>query len=247
VQRTGTDPAEPTYTAAQVREAEAPYLAAGVPLMERAAVGLAAETAALVTEQRKRVPGAEMRVLVLAGAGNNGGDALYAAAFLADRGARVSVVPTSSRIHRAGLEAALTAGAALRPLDEPPAALAALARAADVIVDGMVGTGTTGEPALRGSARAVVAAILPVLADADAGGGSLPLVVAVDLPSGIGADDGTVPDPVVLPADLTVTFGGIKAGLVLRPAAEVVGRVVVVDIGIGDELERIRRRDLARS
>jgi NAD(P)H-hydrate epimerase len=233
-----------SYTAAQVREAEIPFLERGVPLMARAAAGLAAETMALLVERRGAVPGAG--VLVLAGAGNNGGDALYAAALLADRGATVTIVPTATRMHRAGLEAALAAGAVVRPPDELPAALVELAGAADVILDGILGTGTTGTPVLRGAARAVVAAIVPVLAGAVPALARRPLVVAVDLPSGIGVDDGSVPNPTVLPADLTVTFGGVKSGLLLRPAADYAGRVVVVDIGIGDELERIRRRDLAQ-
>jgi hydroxyethylthiazole kinase-like uncharacterized protein yjeF len=231
-----------TYTAAQVREAETPFLERGVPLMARASAALAREVAALLVEQRGGVAGAT--VLVVAGSGNNGGDALHAAALLADLGATVSILPTTARMHREGLEAALAAGAGLRPLDEDPSVLAELARGADVILDGILGTGSAGAPMLRGRARDVVTALLPVV-----GGRSTsarrPLVVAVDLPSGIGVDDGSVPDPTVLRADLTVTFGGVKAGLVAAPAAEYAGRIVVVDIGITDELERIRRRDLA--
>ena len=82
--------------------------------------------------------------------------------------------------------------------------------------------------------RAAVAAILPLL-----GGPGAPAVVAVDIPSGIDADDGAVPDPVVLPADVTVTFGGIKAGLLLPPARDLAGEIVLVDIGIGDELGKL--------
>jgi NAD(P)H-hydrate epimerase len=248
VQRPEPDPFAPTYTAAQVREAETPYLERGVPLMDRAAAALAELTAELVETRGATVTAA--RVLVLAGAGNNGGDALFAAAQLAARGASVSIVPTSTRLHEAGLEAALAAGAGLRPPDEPAGELAALARAADVILDGILGTGTGAEPALRGRAREVVAAILPVLAETATSTGPphsarRPAVVAVDLPSGIGVDDGSVPDPTVLPADLTVTFGGGKTGLLLAPAARYAGRIVVADIGIRDELERVRLRDLA--
>ncbi|WEO78854.1 NAD(P)H-hydrate epimerase [Cryobacterium sp. SO2] len=235
-----------TYTAAQVREAEAPFLERGVPLMDRAARALANEAAALLTTQRGGVEGA--RVLVLAGSGNNGADALYAAELLAGEGAVLCILPTSDRLHVGALETALARGADLRPVDELPEVIAGLARAADLILDGIVGTGTTGRPALRGAARRTVAAILPVLsADPSAGPSAEhpPLVVAVDLPSGIGVDDGTVPDPTVLRADLTVTFGGCKTGLVRSPAADFAGRVVVADIGIGEELERIRRRDLA--
>ncbi|MBC7441255.1 MAG: NAD(P)H-hydrate epimerase [Ramlibacter sp.] len=225
-----------TYTAAQVREAETPFLEAGVPLMDRASAGLAAEVAALLRERGGDVAGT--RVLVLAGAGNNGGDALHAAALLAAQGAQVSIVPTAPRLHEAGLAAALTAGAELLRLEEPAAALAGRARASDLILDGILGTGTSGSPALRGRAREVVAAVLPALR-----AGEAPVVVAVDLPSGIGADNGSVPDGAVLPAAVTVTFGGCKAGLVREPAAGVAGRVVVVDIGIGAELDRIAARD----
>jgi NAD(P)H-hydrate repair Nnr-like enzyme with NAD(P)H-hydrate epimerase domain len=87
-----------TYTAAQVREAEAPFLERGVSLMARAAAALANEAEALLDEHRRGVVGA--RVLVLAGSGNNGGDALYAAEALAARGAEVSVLPTSARLHQ---------------------------------------------------------------------------------------------------------------------------------------------------
>ena len=65
-------------------------------------------------------------------------------------------------------------------------------------------------------------------------------MVAVDVPSGIGVDDGALPDPpFVLPADVTVTFGGHKVGLLVGPGAERVGRIVLVDIGIGADLARM--------
>ncbi|WP_240694815.1 NAD(P)H-hydrate epimerase [Cryobacterium sp. SO1] len=234
-------PGPQAYTAAQVREAEAPFLDRGMPLMARAAGAVATEAATLLTARRGAAGGVRgARVLVLAGSGNNGADALFAARLLADQGAALCILPTSDRVHRVALEAALAPGADLRPVDERPEVVTGLARAADLILDGILGTGTTGNPALRGAARGTVAAILPALS-----GEHPPLVVAVDLPSGIGVDDGSVPDPTVLRADLTVTFGGCKAGLVLHPAADFAGRVVVADIGIGDELERIRRRDLA--
>ena len=62
----------PTYTAAQVRAAEQPLLAAGEPLMRRAAAALAAIAAAELGRMRRAA------VLVLAGSGDNGGDALFA-------------------------------------------------------------------------------------------------------------------------------------------------------------------------
>ncbi|HEY9478268.1 MAG TPA: NAD(P)H-hydrate epimerase, partial [Microbacteriaceae bacterium] len=140
------------------------------------------------------------------------------------------------RVHERALAAAVEAGA----LREPAEDAARLAASADVVMDGILGTGTSANPALRGGARDVVEAILPALSAR-----RRPLVVAVDLPSGINPNDGSVP-PVgdsgtgaVLPADLTVTFGGYKAGLLIPPASRLAGRVVLVDIGLGPELEKV--------
>jgi NAD(P)H-hydrate epimerase len=205
------------YTAAQVRAAEQPLLAAGVPLMRRAAAALAAELRGL----------APRRVLVLVGSGDNGGDALFAAAELADEGVSVDLVAVASRHHEAAADAAVAAGA--RWADAADAA--ELAAAADIVLDGILGTGTGSSPALRGTAREVVGAIRPLLDDA-----TRPRVVAVDIPSGIGPDDGAVPDPTVLPADLTVTFGAVKAGLLLEPGSRYAGRVVLVDLGLAPYL-----------
>lgn len=205
------------YTAAQVRAAERPLLDAGVPLMRRAAAALAAELRGLA-------PG---RMLVLVGPGDNGGDALFAAAELAGEGVSADLVAVASRHHEAAAAAALAAGA--RWADAADAA--EIAAAADIVLDGILGTGTAPSPALRGGAREVVASILPVLA-----GATRPRVVAVDIPSGVGPDDGAVPDLTVLPADLTVTFGAVKAGLLVEPGSRYAGRVVLVDLGLAPYL-----------
>jgi NAD(P)H-hydrate epimerase len=198
------------YTAAQVRAAEQPLLDAGTPLMRQAAAALAAELRSLSPD----------RVLLLVGTGDNGGDALYAGAELAADGVSVVALPVGERINAGGAAAARDAG--VRFVDA--AAATFQARSADLVVDGILGTGSRG--ALRGTGREVVAAVLA------AGPKS---VVAVDLPSGIGADDGRVDDPTVLRADVTVTFGAIKAGLLLEPGARYAGRLVLVDLGL--ELE----------
>ena len=206
-----------------MRAAEQPLLDAGEPLMQRAADGLAAEVARIL-EHRGAAPG---RVLALVGSGNNGGDALFACARLAAAGHRGTLVPLSPRLHADGLEAARGAGAVVVSSAEP-AAIAALASSSDVVVDGILGTGSVTSPALRSPARDAVAAVL----DARVGAA----IVAVDLPSGIGPDDGSVHEP-VLPADVTVTFGAVKAGLLRDPAATVSGRIVLVDIGLGPHLQ----------
>lgn len=201
------------YSAAQVRAAEAPLMAAGEPLMLRAAEGLAAGIRSLAPTGSG--------VLLLVGSGDNGGDALFAGAELARDGYRVSILATGSRMHVAGLDAALTAGAVVTAGD--PAGLAA---DADVIVDGILGTGTSADPALRGAALGIVDAVLPVVRREHG-----PLVVAVDLPSGIHPDTGAAPG-LVLPADLTVTFGAYKAGLLIEPGRSLAGRVQLIEIGL---------------
>jgi hydroxyethylthiazole kinase-like uncharacterized protein yjeF len=210
-----------------VRAAEEPLLAAGVPLMDRAAFALSVVVARELRVRRGRVAGA--RVVLLVGPGNNGGDALFAGADLARRGVAVTALLTGGeRVHAAGQAALLAAGGRAVPVDDDAAVAegARRADAADVVLDGLLGIGARG--ALRGVARRLVEAIS---ADPD-GTGRRPLVVAVDVPSGIGVDDGTLPGP-VLPADLTVTFGGVKPGLLLPPAALLAGSVRVVDVGLG--------------
>jgi len=204
----------PTYTAAQVRAAERPLLEAGEPLMDRASAALA------TVLRRELAPGG--RVLVLAGRGDNGGDALLAGAALAAEGVPVDLLPTADAAHERGLRAALAAGAKAVSREEASAADPAY----DLIVDGIVGIGSSPDPALRGGARTAVAALLPAVR------GGRSRVVAVDIPSGVQPDDGTVADDVVLAATVTVTFGAVKAGLARAAGARLAGRVFLVDLGL---------------
>jgi hydroxyethylthiazole kinase-like uncharacterized protein yjeF len=208
------------YTAAAVRAAEAPLLAVGEPLMRRAATALA--------DIAREETSAAGSVLVLAGAGDNGGDALFAAASLADDGRSVEIVLTSDRVHRAALAEALGAGAVLRDAGDVCRAPEGYA----LILDGILGIGASADPRRRGAARAVVEA----LRDADGTGRR---VIAVDLPSGLHPDDGAA-DDVVLRADVTVTFGAVKAGLVRGRGPELAGDVRLVDLGLGPALARAR-------
>jgi hydroxyethylthiazole kinase-like uncharacterized protein yjeF len=190
----------PTYTAAQVRAAEAPLLAAGEPLMHRAA-------SALATVVAEHSPD---RMLVLAGAGDNGGDALFAAADAATRGVQVDLLRTSDRVHEQAWAAALGAGA--HEVATPTGDV-------DLVLDGILGIGARG--GLRGRARDIVSELLP----------RAPRVIAVDLPSGLDPDDGTA-DDAILPAATTVTFGAVKAGLTLGRGPALAGRVVLVELGL---------------
>ncbi|MFJ8072569.1 NAD(P)H-hydrate dehydratase [Streptomyces sp. NPDC096176] len=218
------------YSVETVRHAEA-QLMAGLPegaLMQRAAAGLAAACAGLLG----RVYGA--RVVLLVGSGDNGGDALYAGAGLARRGAGVvAVLLGGDRVHRGGLAALLRAGGHVA--DDPFEVLAS----ADLVLDGITGIG--GHGGLRPEA-------VPV---ARAARGSDAVIVAVDLPSGVEADRGEVRGE-ALRADATVTFGAYKPGLLVDPAKEYAGTVRLVPIGLEDhlpsvpELEALQHEDLAQ-
>ena len=237
----------PVFTSAQVRAAEKPELAAGYPLMLWAARALAMVTADELVE-----PGASARdghpqfpgqggapligrILVLAGKGDNGGDALFAAAallqWMPQRAAsanppaddlHIDVLCTAGDAHAQGLATALAAGARRVELAE------ALERATsyDLALDGILGIGTGSDPALRGGAREAVTALLPHVR------AGRPRVIAVDLPSGLQPDDGTTADDVVLPASVTVTFGGVKPGLVTARGRKLCGAIVFVDLDL---------------
>ncbi|MER8086985.1 NAD(P)H-hydrate dehydratase [Streptomyces sp. NPDC058316] len=187
-------------------------------LMQRAAAGLAAACGD-VLRRRGRVYGA--RVVLLVGSGDNGGDALYAGARLARRGAGVRAVLTSpGRAHEGGLAALLAAGGRVA---EGDAATSAWGGHIDLVVDGITGIG--GRGGLRPDAAALVRAF-------EATGAAF---VAVDLPSGVEADSGEVVGEAVR-ADATVTFGTYKPGLLVDPAAGLAGALHLVDIGLGPEL-----------
>ena len=188
-----------------VRVAERALMARLPPgtLMQRAATGLAAVCAGLA----RRVYGS--RVVVLAGSGDNGGDALYAGARLARRGARVVAIAASERIHQQGAAALTAAGGQLTQAGDP--GVPAEIDAADLVLDGLLGIGG------RGGLREPMA-MLAALADLARAGGGGPAVVAVDLPSGVDADTGEVAGAAVR-ADVTVTFGTWKPGLLIDPGA----------------------------
>ncbi|MGA5701331.1 NAD(P)H-hydrate epimerase [Peterkaempfera bronchialis] len=213
------------HTVERVRAAEA-ALMARLPqgaLMQRAAAGLAATCARALSDLRGSVYGS--RVVVLAGSGDNGGDALYAGARLARRGAGVAaVLLTPEKAHRGGLAALRAAGGTVaHGRGEGEQRI----ERADLVLDGIVGIG--GQGGLRPEAVPFAAAAQR----ARERGGAL--VVAVDLPSGVDADTGEVHGAAVR-ADVTVTFGTHKPGLLVDPGAEYAGVVRLVDIGLGPEL-----------
>jgi ADP-dependent NAD(P)H-hydrate dehydratase / NAD(P)H-hydrate epimerase len=192
------------YTARQIRDAEAPLLAA-LPdgaLMRRAAWPLSVSVAA---ELRRRTGGvAGRRICAVVGSGDNGGDALWAATFLRRRGvAADAVLLDPGRAHTKGLAAFRASGGRV---------VQTISETTDLVIDGVVGI--SGRGPLRPSAAAVFANCTAP-------------VVAVDIPSGVDVETGAINGPAV-PAALTVTFGGLKPVHALADC----GRVELVDIGL---------------
>ncbi|WP_263118301.1 bifunctional ADP-dependent NAD(P)H-hydrate dehydratase/NAD(P)H-hydrate epimerase [Cellulomonas sp. RIT-PI-Y] len=155
-----------------------------------------------------------------------------------DDGRHLTTAALPDDRHRRGRHAA-------HPVPDLPALwagdAAAEAATADAILDGLLGIGGRGAP--RGVAAVLTTVLAQTLGDRGIDG---PLVVAVDVPSGVGVDDGALPtEGSVLPADLTVTFGGVKAGLLLPPSSAVAGTVWPVDLGLGldDEHAAVIRLD----
>jgi hydroxyethylthiazole kinase-like uncharacterized protein yjeF len=201
----------------------------GIPsgdLMRRAAASIAAFA-------RQQFPRA-MRVTVLCGRGNNGGDGMMAARLLAEDGIEVTALLLGSPNELKGDAATAwrelsSAASCQLHVAEVPADLGArdLALDTDLILDAVVGTGF--RPPLKGLA---LAAQQWVTAHA----GSAP-VLAVDLPSGWPADEtaATVSDP-VFPADAVITFTAPKPAHVFGQLTRQWDQpVVVAPIGSPDE------------
>lgn len=189
-------------------------------------------------------------ILVFMGGGNNGGDAAALARHLHDAGACVLAIhsrplgsyrgmaATHLRIaRRCGVQFMAADAWLRRPVGPLPsdctadcgeparapllAGMALLAAPPDIIVDGLLGTGFHGP--LRPREEQLVLAINAFSGKAQ--------IISLDIPSGMDGETGT-PSPLAVSADMTITFEAAKTGLVLPPARNHVGRLVVRPIGI---------------
>ena len=216
-------------------------------LMENAGRGAADLVRALFDDARSggpsraRASGAQARrVAIFCGPGNNGGDGGVVARHLANAGLRVDVYctePAGSLHGDAALERRIVERMGLPVHDVSSAPALAAARdaleSADVLVDGLLGTGFHGE------VRPKIARVIDAIAGLRARGGAT--VVALDLPSGLDCDRGEPASPTVV-ADLTATFAAPKTGFDRPAARAVLGRVEIVSIGTPPALvERVRR------
>jgi len=189
-----------------------------------------------VTEARKRV-------VVLVGPGNNGGDGLVAACVLSKHGYSVVAYLWRRREGDALINEARRHGVALlRAETGNDSRLTQALSQAGVIIDALFGTGLSrpirGKSAdalsilrqVRHAKRANTLSWLNQVTKPVAPS-SRCLLVAIDVPSGVNGNSGKV-DEATVKADLTVTFAGPKIGMLTSAATEVLGELVIADIGI---------------
>jgi len=168
-----------------------------------------------------------LRVAVVCGKGNNGGDGFVVARRLLEAGVAVDIFLGVARADVVGeadslLRRVEQAGGEAVPLPiDVDAASAALSRS-DVVVDALLGTGLQGVP------RADQVSVIDAM-----NGCSVP-VVAVDLPSGVDAGSGKVAG-VAVRATVTVTFGLAKRGHLFAPGRGHCGALELVDIGFPED------------
>ncbi len=209
----------PLVSSAQMRAMEQEAFARGVEveaLMDQAGAGIAAAV-------RQFFPN-PAHCVVYSGKGNNGGDALVAAAHLKRAGWDVDVRPVfpenesgdlmrkklvSLREEESGSGLSAPMVAALRPLPH------------FVILDGLLGLGS--KPPLREPIRTACREINRLRREAGA------FVFAVDLPTGMDGDSGEI-DADCVTADCTVSIGFAKRGLVADGATNHVGRLEIIEL-----------------
>ena len=192
----------------------------GLVLMENAARGTVGAMFRHFPDLLKK------RVGVLAGQGNNGGDAFAVARYLLNRGVACQVYLLAAREEirgdaAANLEILSRMGGApveILNLEEWEARKEKIA-ANDLLVDGILGTG------LKGGVKGFFQEIIEFINSLGKP------VVAIDIPSGLDSDNGQSLGACIQ-ATLTATFGLLKRGLLIFPGVRCCGRVVLVDISL---------------
>jgi len=215
-----------TITADKMRQVEEKAHRMGILrvfMMENAGSGVAD----YIFSRFKRLD--KKKIVVVAGTGNNGGDAFVAARHLVYHGAKVTVILLGSpkdlkteetRINWSVLEQ-------MNSLDlifakEVSKEIARMINNADIIIDGIFGTG------IRGRISEPHSSVIDAINNAKA------YKVAVDVPSGLDPDTGEIHDKCVK-ADATITFHRMKKGLLKK---SICGKIIVEPIGIPPDAEQ---------
>jgi len=195
----------------------------GVVLMENAGRACAE----LIEEKLASIK--KPKVCIFCGTGNNGGDGFVAARHLLNLGFGVVVVVCGDRNMikgdaRVNLDILEGLGAGIEQIDMSEGAeveqrVSDLAKGADMIVDGLFGTG------LRGGLRDEHKRLIEGINEQGAA------ILAIDIPSGLDSDTGR-PMGAAIKARWTVTFVAVKRGFVVEGASEYTGEVYVASIGV---------------
>lgn len=159
-------------------------------------------------------------ILVMCGAGNNGGDGLVISRLLRQNGRNISVLLVSGPPKTPDAAENFKRLPAGTPVYSPEQSAEAFSDA-DCVVDCIYGTGFHGE--LRGNVPDVLA-----LAN------RCKFRIAVDVPSGVNSDSGELDERCFRPSH-TLVLAAMKQGLVNAPASDMLGEVHLLDIGIGED------------
>ena len=216
-------------TAKQMMSIEKRSALAGVPtdtLMENAGLAVAHQ----VSARTRHLPAA--RIVILVGAGNNGGDGLVAARHLQQWGMCVTACLCGQR-HGPDpkLDSARAEGVEIAGTSTDPelSGLGRLLGSCHLVVDAILGTGRS-RP-IRAPLQGILGRLTVARTDRD----DLDLL-ALDLPTGLDCDTAEV-DPACVAADITVALGYAKPGHLEFPGADFTGLLKVVDIGIPGGLD----------
>jgi NAD(P)H-hydrate epimerase len=195
----------------------------GVVLMENAGRACAE----LIEEKMAGIK--KPKVCIFCGTGNNGGDGFVIARHLLNRGFEVVVVVCGDRNTikgdaRVNLSILEGLGVSIEQMgmsggEDIEQRVSALARGADMIVDGLFGTGLKGD--LRDEHRRLIEGINE----------QGPAILAIDIPSGLDCDSGR-PLGAAIKASWTVTFVAVKRGFMVEAAKEYTGDIYVASIGV---------------
>jgi len=206
----------PVLLAEELRAVEARAAAAGGSLMEKAGRAVAEAARAMAADTGEAI-------LVVAGPGNNGGDAWVAAAQLVAGFHRVVVLDAAGTPPKApearAARAAFESGGGSVAREWPAGLRPAL------VVDGLLGVGLARDvdPAFHAIIERMAGARAPIL--------------AIDIPSGLDSRTGRVRG-IAVRADRTLTFIAEKPGLRTRDGPDHCGRIECDDLGVGEDAAR---------
>lgn len=194
----------------------------GIVLMENAALKVAEEAEKMLKSIKGR------RILLVAGKGNNGGDAFAAARHLFNKGADVAIYIAAKASDISG-DAAINLNI-LQMMKIKTVELTEKGQIAtfynevdraELIIDGIFGTG------FKGTINGLIKDIVEYV------NSSSKAILSIDIPSGVNGETGEA--DICIKAVKTVTFGLLKRGLVIHPGCEYTGEIVLADIGIPKE------------